>query len=123
DWVHAGLVDADLPPGAFDLVSLHYPALLKTSGQNTERVLLALVALGGTLLAVYHADMDAAHCREHGVDPDAFVWPSDVVAALDETWEVHVDERRPRQVPAGGDARHNLDFVIRARRRPDPATA
>ncbi|HEX3425745.1 MAG TPA: class I SAM-dependent methyltransferase, partial [Acidimicrobiales bacterium] len=39
EWVHSGLVDADLPAGVFDLVTVHYPALLKTSGQNTERVL------------------------------------------------------------------------------------
>ena len=29
-WVHAGLAEAELPPGSFDLVSAQYPALQRT---------------------------------------------------------------------------------------------
>ncbi len=43
-WLLAGLVDAPLPAGAFDLVSVQYPALRRTPGQDAERALLAAVA-------------------------------------------------------------------------------
>lgn len=121
EWVRAALVEADLPPGGFDLVSAQYPALPKTPGHETERRLLSLVAPGGTLLVVHHADVDAAYGKEHGFDPAHYVWPADVVAALDETWEVQTDERRPRRLPTGGDPRHTHDLVLRARRRAEPA--
>lgn len=58
DWVHAGLVEAQLPDGAFDLVSVHYPALLRTPTQDAERALLAAVVPGGVLLVVHHADVE-----------------------------------------------------------------
>lgn len=117
EWVIGGLLDAPLPNGAFDLVSAQYPALLKGPDRRTERALLALVAPGGTLLVVHHADLDADHGREHGFDPADYVWPADVRAALDDTWQIDVDERRPRPLPAGGDPRHSHDLVLRAHRR------
>lgn len=116
EWIHAGLVEADLQAGTFDLVSAHYPALPKTPGQNTERTLLGLVAPGGSLLVVYHADMDAQHAKDLGIDPEDYIWLNDVVAALDDNWHVEVNERRPRHIPAGGDTRHTEDLVLRARR-------
>lgn len=78
-WVHAGLVEADLPAGGFDLVSAQYAVLLRTSGDVAETTLRNLVAPGGTLLVVHH-DLTAAsehdgserpaheheHAQEHG---------------------------------------------------------
>lgn len=47
-WVHAGLVEAQLPAGAFDLVSAQYPALLRSPSSEAESSLLAAVAPGGS---------------------------------------------------------------------------
>lgn len=59
-WRHAGLLDAGLPPAAFDLVAALYPALRRTDPDDdaAERALLAALAPGGTLLVVHHADVD-----------------------------------------------------------------
>ncbi|MDF9810799.1 class I SAM-dependent methyltransferase [Streptomyces sp. SPB162] len=116
-WVHAELARAALPPGSFDLVSAQYPALLRSPDGASERALLAAVAPGGVLLLVHHAGMDAEPAREDGFDPDDYVWPSMVVALLDDDWEVQVDEQRARVVPDGGaGAHHTDDVVLRARR-------
>ena len=116
-WLITGLEEAPLTAGGFDLVSAQYPALLRTPDARAERALLAAVAPGGTLLVVHHADVDAEQAREHGFDPDDYVGPADVAAALDDEWQVEVDERRARQVSGGGGAHHTHDLVLRARRR------
>ncbi len=115
-WVHAGLVEADLPPGTFDLVSAQYPALLRTETHDAENTLLAAVTPGGTLLVVHHANFDAEQARAHGIDPDDYVSVSDVAALLDSTWRIEVDEIRPRHVTAGAGSHHHHDIVLRARR-------
>jgi SAM-dependent methyltransferase len=116
EWVHAGLLDADLPPRSFDLVSAQYPALLRTPDQQAERALLDAVAPGGTLLVVHHGDMDVEEAKSHGFDPEDYVQPDQVLAALDGSWTVEADEVRPREVTSGGGARHHVDRVLRARR-------
>lgn len=113
-WLLAGLVGAALPAGAFDLVSVQYPALLRTPGGDAERALLAAVAPGGTLLVVHHADVDAEQARAHGFDPADYVAPADVAALLGEGWRVEVDERRPRVITGGAGAHHTHDLVLRA---------
>lgn len=115
-WMHTGLVEAQLPAGAFDLVSAQYPALLRTPGADAERSLLAAVAPGGTLLVVHHADNDVKHAEDHGFDPADFVSPSDVAALLDDNWQLEVDERRAREVLSGAGSHHRDDLVLRARR-------
>lgn len=116
-WVHAGLVEAALPPASFDLVSAQYPALLRTPDGAAERALLAAVAPGGVLLLVHHAGMETQHPDDGGFDPADYVWPSMVAALLDGDWQVEVDEQRPRVVPDGGaGAHHTHDVVLRARR-------
>lgn len=116
-WVHAGLVEANLPAGSFDLVSAQYPALLRTEDAAAERALLAAVAPGGTLLLVHHAGMDSQPVSDTGFDPADYVWPSMVTALLDLDWVVEVDGLRPRVAPAGGaGAHHTDDVVVRARR-------
>ncbi len=115
-WVLAGLVEAGLRHGCFDLVSAQYPALLKTPDDEAERTLLALVAPGGTLLAVHHADMDAEHGKAHGFDPADYVSHEDLLALLDSTWRLDVVERRARHLTTGAGAGHSHDLVLRARR-------
>src|SRR3954452_14307500 len=58
EWLLAGLLEASLADGSFDLVSAQYPALRLTSDDAAIRTLLRLVAPGGTLLVVHHADVD-----------------------------------------------------------------
>jgi len=116
-WVHAGLAEAALPPGSFDLVSAQYPALLRTPDAAAERALLAAVAPGGVLLLVHHAGMDTQQVHDSGFDPADYVWPSMVTARLDDDWAVELDEERPRAAPDGGaGAHHTDDLVLRARR-------
>jgi SAM-dependent methyltransferase len=115
-WVHADLVQAQLPAGAFDLVSAQYPALLRTPGDDAERALLAAVAPGGTLLVVHHADIDPEEANARGFDPADYVGPADVAALLDDGWRVEVDEKRSRDVTGGAGAHHTHDLVLRARR-------
>ncbi|MFD8204952.1 class I SAM-dependent methyltransferase [Streptomyces sp. NPDC059695] len=116
-WVHAGLTEAELPPGTFDLVSAQYPALLRTPEGSAERALLSAVAVGGVLLLVHHAGMENRPADDSGFDPADYVWPSRVAALLDDDWVVEVDEQRPRVSPEGGaGAHHTDDVVLRARR-------
>ncbi|MEO5835035.1 MAG: class I SAM-dependent methyltransferase [Nakamurella sp.] len=116
-WVHAGLAEAQLPPGSFDLVSAMYPALRRTHDGAAERAMLAAVAPGGVLLLVHHAGMETHEAHDDGFDPTDYVWPSMVAALLDEDWDVEVDELRERVVPEGGAGTHHADdIVLRARR-------
>lgn len=116
-WLHAGLVEAPLEPGSFDLVSAQYPALMRTPDAAAERALLAAVAPGGVLLLVHHAGMETHVPEEGRPDPADYVWPSMIAAALDDDWQVEVDEERPRVVPEGGAGAHHADdVVLRARR-------
>ena len=119
-WVHAGLVEAELPTGSFDLVSAQYAVLLRTPGAVAERVLADLVAPGGTLLVVHHdLGPDHAHAHAHagGFDPALYALPADVAAVLGDGWRVEVDESRPRRITGGGGAHHVADLVLRASRR------
>ena len=116
-WVHAGLAEAALPPGSFDLVSAQYPALLRTPDAAAEHALLDAVAPGGVLLLVHHAGMEHHEVIGGSDDPADYVWPSMVAALLDDRWQVEVDEERPRVAPEGGaGAHHTDDVVLRARR-------
>ena len=98
-WVHAGLAEAALAAGSFDLVSAQYPALLRTPDAAAERALLAAVAPGGVLLLVHHAGIDTQQAHDGGFDPADYVWPSMIAALLDDGWQVEVDEQRPRDRP------------------------
>lgn len=85
-------------------MNVQYPALLKTSPHKAEGALLDAVAPSGTLLVVHHADIDVEEAKAHGFDRADYVGPAEVLAALDETWDLVVNETRPRQVSAGGGA-------------------
>jgi SAM-dependent methyltransferase len=116
-WVHAGLAEAELDAGSFDLVSAQYPALLRTTDAAAERALLSAVAPGGVLLLVHHAGMETQAPQDGQFDPADYVWPTMVTALLDDSWQLEVHEERPRVAPDGGaGAHHTHDLVVRARR-------
>ncbi|UWX96713.1 class I SAM-dependent methyltransferase [Arthrobacter zhaoxinii] len=116
NWVHAGLVEADLSPASFALVSAQYPVLLRTDGNEAERALLRAVAPGGILLWVHHPPPTAEEAAARGIDLRDYVGLADVAALLDDDWRIEVDETRPRHVSAGAGAHHKEDVVLRARR-------
>jgi SAM-dependent methyltransferase len=114
-WMPAGISDAQLPAAAFDLVSAQYPALPSSAEHRCERALLEAVAPGGLLLVVYHAGFDRAEARSRGINPDDYVFPTDIInALLAGDWQVQIDTRRPRQKPTPSG--HTHDLVVRARR-------
>lgn len=116
-WVHAGLEDAALGPDRFDLVSAQYPVLARTPAHDAEHRLVDAVAPGGHLLVVHHVDMVHRSAEDAAFDPRALVGPTDVAGLLDDTWEVTVDESRPRDIVGGAGAGHSHDIVLWARRR------
>src|SRR5450755_762693 len=115
-WLHAGLVEAALPPASFDLVSAQYPALLRTEKHEAELALLSAVAPGGVLLVVHHPAPGKEQAHAHGFNPDDYVSPADVAARLDGRGRIEVDEIRPRNVTTGAGSDHTQDIVTRARR-------
>ena len=70
---------------------------------------------GGVLLVVAHDGIDRAAALERGFDPDDYVAPDDIVAALPHGWQV---ERytAERHVTEGRGAYHHADVVVIARR-------
>ena len=114
-WEHGVLAEASLPVEGFDLVSVFYPAL--ESDADTVARLASLVAPGGVLLVVHHADVDRATALEHGIDPDTLMSPDDVAGGLGAApgqWTVAGPERRPREIAGGQGAHHHDDLVVRA---------
>ena len=117
-WMAGDVLAQALPEGAFDLVSLQYPALPTAAGDAAVARLLATVRPGGVLLAVYH-DLDDHHrerMQEHGADPDDFVGVDDLARLVADGFEVETYEVVPRVDPPP-DAHHVADVVLRARRR------
>lgn len=113
-WVAADF--AARPVGEFDLVTAHYPALKHTADRAVLRGLLAAVAPGGTLLYVGHAPLDRERSLARGFDPDDYVLPKHVKAALDDAWVIEVDEWRPRPGGVRSGSPFTHDEVVRARR-------
>ena len=113
-WRQGGLLDVDLPEGGFDLVSVFYPAL-DLQDEPVAR-LAALVAPGGTLLVVHHAEVDRERALEHGFDPDLLLSPAIVADELRGVggWTVVGPEKRARSVTGGAGAHHHDDLVVRA---------
>ncbi|MEU9835977.1 class I SAM-dependent methyltransferase [Streptosporangium sp. NPDC048047] len=117
-WERADLMTTPPPAGAFDLVSVQYFPLLRRAGQAAPRGLLDAVAPGGTLLFVTHALADLLPRPEGDFDPADYYQADDIARLLDRTWDVLVDETRPRVVPPPAGTHHAHDTVLRARRLP-----
>lgn len=117
-WTRADLTTTPPPAGAFDLVSVHYFPLRRQPGDAALRGLLDAVASGGTLLFATHALADLALHQEECFDPADYYQPDDIAQFLGPTWNILINEIRPRtaQTPAG--TRHSHDAVLRAQRLP-----
>lgn len=118
EWVRADVTTSPAAPAGYDLVSVQYPALKHSPGDDAIRALLDAVAAGGTLLVVGHAPLDADYARAHGFEVADYVQPADVRARLADGWEVEVDETRPRADPVPEGSPYTHDAVLRAKRRP-----
>ncbi|GGQ20889.1 class I SAM-dependent methyltransferase [Streptosporangium pseudovulgare] len=117
-WERADLMTTPPPAGAFDLVSVQYFPLLRRAGRAAPRGLLDAVAPGGTLLFVTHALADLPPHPEGDFDPADYYQVDDIARLLDRTWDVLVNETRPRVVPPPAGTHHAHDTVLRARRLP-----
>lgn len=120
EWVHGQLheVADDLPAASFDLVSAFYPTLFHDTDPLPS--LTRLVAPGGSLLVVHHADVDPERARAHGFDPAELLSPAEVASGVGEGWSVAVDERRTRVIDGGAGAHHADDLVVRVVRDAPP---
>jgi SAM-dependent methyltransferase len=114
-FIQGDIGTGDLGIGTFDLVSIHYPAFRKADGDPVERALLDAVAPNGTLLAVGHS-VSAEMAAERGLVLDDYVLPPDLLARLDDDWEIETNEIRPRVAPPGHTGPDMPDVVLRARR-------
>ena len=116
-WLVADLA-TEPPVGAFDLVSVQYPALRKGPDDAAVAAILNAVDLGGRLLVVGHnlAALRAHHRMPAGLDPDHYVLPDDIARRLGEGWAIEVHETRPRRQPPGYDGPDIPDDVLLARR-------
>jgi SAM-dependent methyltransferase len=118
EWVRGDALQAPLPAGSFDLLSMQYPALPKAAGEAAVRKLLDTVRPGGLLLAVYHdlSDEHREHMKSQGVDPADYVDADDLRRLLGDEFTVELHVVQPRIDPPPGH-RHIADVVLRARRQ------
>ncbi len=116
DWVRADIAIEPPARRRYDLVSVHYPALRHTPGDDAIHAIIDAVAPGGTLLIVGHHLDGSEHHQHHGFDPSDYVQPTDVAEHLDGAWTVQVQEVRPRTRPAGSEGPDVPDVILRARR-------
>jgi SAM-dependent methyltransferase len=117
-WVCGDALRHPFPAGAFDLVSMQYPALPKAAGEAAVRSLLQTVRSGGSLFIVSH-DLDDDHRRRmksHGTDPANFVDADDFRRVLDGDFTIQRDATEPRIDPPPGKPPLD-DVVLLARRR------
>jgi thioredoxin reductase/2-polyprenyl-3-methyl-5-hydroxy-6-metoxy-1,4-benzoquinol methylase len=114
EWQCADVLAAPPAAGAYDVVSIQYPALLREAGELAILRLVDAVRPGGTFLVVGH-DIDREQAREHGHDMSRFVDLDGLRRALAGRFEIEVDEIRPRPNPPAG-AHHVDDAILRARR-------
>lgn len=117
EWVCADVAATPANAGGYDLVSVLYPALKHSAGDEAVRALVNAVAPDGTLLIVGHAPLDAEYARAHGFEIADYVQPTDVRTRLDSAWEIEIDETRPRVDPMHDGSPYTHDAVLRARRR------
>jgi SAM-dependent methyltransferase len=115
-WVCGDFLE-ELPESeSFDLVTTHYPAILKVDEERAIAALTAGVTPGGTLLMVWHANPDPEHARAHGFDLDDYVDPSDVATKLGSEWTIEVNEVRPRASNQSDQSPHSEDALLKAKK-------
>lgn len=114
-WTRADLTTTP-PTGSFDLVSSHYFPLRRRPGHPALHGLLNAVAPGGTLLFTTHARADLT--PSDGFDPDDYYQPDDIAPHLGPTWNVLVNDTRPRTTATPTGTHRTHDTVLRAVRLP-----
>jgi SAM-dependent methyltransferase len=118
EWVCGDALQSPFPARSFDLVSMQYPALPKSAGEDAVETLLDTVRPGGMLVAVYH-DLDDEHreqMKSRGIDPSDYVGADDLALLLGDDFTVELHAVEPRIDPPPGTP-HIADVVLRARRR------
>jgi SAM-dependent methyltransferase len=117
-WICGDALRTTFAARSFELVSLQYPALPKSAGEEAVRTLVDTVSPGGFLLAVYHDlhDEHRDHMKARGFDPADYVGADDLVQLLDDDFTVERFAVEPRIDPPP-DTPHIADVVLRARRR------
>jgi hypothetical protein len=101
------------PSRAFDLVSLQYFTILKTPDDLAVRGIIDAVAVGGTLLSVFHEIPDDPE-HWHDLDPHDFYEPHDIGELLGDDWRIDIDRTQARTTAPPEGAHHTHDTVLLA---------
>ncbi|GAA4900786.1 class I SAM-dependent methyltransferase [Tessaracoccus lubricantis] len=114
EWVHGELGTAFLPHAEYDLVAASYVPLF--TDEHTTEQLTRLVAPGGHLLVVHHADFDTHVHEGHPAHGRELLGPEQMADQLPDGWGVVLLEPRERTVTHGAGAQHRDDVVLLAQR-------
>ena len=121
-WTQRDVLAWQPPAAAYDLVYLSFLHLPSNARLPVYTALADAVAPGGTFLVVAHHPLDIG-VVPRPPEPDLYFTPEDLVAELDESWEIVTSEARarPGRHPDGWDVTLH-DTVLRATRASDGAT-
>lgn len=113
-WTQRDVLAWQPPAATYDLVYLSFLHLPSTARLPVYTALSDAVAPRGTFLVVAHHPRDI-EVVPRPPDPDLYFTPEDLVAELDESWEIVTSEARarPGSHPDGGDVTLH-DTVLRA---------
>jgi hypothetical protein len=114
NWQQADVVVAAPTPRAFDLVSLQYFTILKTPGDEGVRGIIDAVAVGGTLLSVFHEIPDNPPEHWHDLNPHDFYQPHDIGTLLGDDWRIDIDQTQSRTTAPPEGSHHTHDTVLLA---------
>lgn len=118
EWVQGQLGEVFLPHAEYDLVSACYVPLF--ADEHDVANLTGLVAPGGHLLVVHHADWDDHVHEDHPAHGREHLGPERIAQALPEGFATVVLATRERNVSHGAGAHHRDDVVLLARRLDQP---
>jgi thioredoxin reductase/SAM-dependent methyltransferase len=118
-WQQVDLRGEAVPPGPYDLVSVHFLHLPQRERSQLYARLADAVAPGGTLLIVGHHPLDLRTSIHRPHFPDMLFTAEQLTAELDlADWEVLVSDSRPRTATGHeGETITIHDAVLVARRR------
>lgn len=111
-WQQGDAVVTAPPARSFDLVSMQYFTIRRASGHTGIRGIIDSVAVGGTLLFVFHQIPDNPPEHWHDLDPHDFYHPHDVGQLLGDDWRVDVDQTQARTTAPPEGSHHSHDTVL-----------
>ena len=118
EWRRVDLFVDPPEPEAFDLVSAQFMQLPPDPRAQLFTALAVSTRAGGMLLVVGHHPSDMASGVPRPPTPDRFYTADDIAGLLGSSWDVVVNEARPRTVTtAEGSPVTIRDAVLVARRR------